>query len=55
MVVDMSETLTDAIRKLARFAYVRDRATEREPRTITLTDDEAVALLARLDEGRTDA
>ena len=55
MVVDMSETLTDAIRKLARFAYVLDRATEREPRTITLTDDEAVALLARLDEGRTDA
>lgn len=35
----------DATRKLDRYAYARDRETEHEPRTLTLTDDEALALL----------
>jgi len=36
----------DAIDKLKRYAFSRDRRIDREPRTITITDDEAVALLA---------
>ena len=44
----MSGDFASAFEKLQRFAAVRDRATDREPRTITLTDDEAFALLVAL-------
>jgi hypothetical protein len=35
-----------AMLKLARYADARDRAIDREPRTITLTDDEARGIIA---------
>jgi hypothetical protein len=41
----------DVVSKLARYALARDRSIEREPRTVTLTDDEALELLALLDPG----
>lgn len=44
--------LTHAILKLKSFAGARDRAIERESRTVTLTDDEALALLEWLEELR---
>lgn len=47
----MSE-LQGAIDKLRAYAYARDRVIDREERTIILTDDEAVALLAALDSQR---
>lgn len=40
----------DALTKLRRYATVRDRQTDREPRTVTLTDDEALALLLEFDD-----
>jgi hypothetical protein len=42
------EALLDVVMRLARYGPVRDRATEREPRTITITDDEAMLLLSVL-------
>ena len=45
----MSE-LTEAIAVLNRFAYARDRRTETEPRTVTITDDQAAALLDALNQ-----
>lgn len=46
----MADThLSDAIDKMQRYGSVRDRAHEREPRYITLTDDEAVAVLKALE------
>lgn len=42
------EFLAEAILKLSRYAYARNRAVDREPRTVTLTDDEAVAVLDAL-------
>jgi len=33
------------IGRLAQYASARDRVTEREPRTITITDDEAIMIL----------
>jgi len=50
--MDTDPDLTHAILKLKSYARARDRATEREPRTVTLTDDEALALLERLEELR---
>jgi len=55
----LSDDLLTAVMKLNRYAYARDRTTDREPRTLTITDDEAVALLFALDVhdkqyGRTD-
>lgn len=40
--------LADAIDKLRRYGPVRDRRYEHEPRTVTVTDDEAVAILGAL-------
>jgi hypothetical protein len=40
--------LADAVGKLSRYAFARDRATERTPRVISISDDEAVALLMAL-------
>ena len=46
----MAETyLSDAIDKLRRYGPMRDRSVEREPRTVTITDDEAVAVLEALE------
>ena len=42
------ETLLDIVMKLARYGMARDRETERIPRTITITDDEALLLLSVL-------
>lgn len=42
------EALLDIVMRLARYGPARDRATEREPRTITITDDEAMLLLSVL-------
>jgi len=47
--MDAMQSATDVIARLAAYGHARDRATEREPRTITITDDEALALLALLD------
>lgn len=41
----MDENLRDALATLERLAPARDRATDRDVRTITLTDDEALAVL----------
>lgn len=35
----------DALARLRRYAFARDRTIDREPRTITLSDDEAAALV----------
>lgn len=40
----------DTIAKLKQYAFVRDRNTEHEVRTITITDDEAAALLEHLEK-----
>jgi hypothetical protein len=40
------DNFASAIEKLERYAFVRDRGAEREPRIISLTDDEALAILA---------
>ena len=45
----MADNLLHAILKLNRYAFARDRDVEREPRTLTLTDDEAEAILFALD------
>ena len=42
------EALLDVVMRLARYGPARDRETEREPRTITITDDEALLLLSVL-------
>lgn len=39
----------EAVARLRRYAYARDRAIDTEPRTIEITDDEAAAILAKLD------
>lgn len=41
--------VADAVVKLRRFARVRDRVLEREPRTVTFTDDECLALVQYID------
>jgi hypothetical protein len=41
--------VASAVDKLQRYAYARDRQADREERTISLTDDEAAALLETLD------
>lgn len=43
----------ELVTRLARYALARDRATEREPRTITITDDEALLLLECIERGET--
>jgi hypothetical protein len=48
------QTARDAVRKLERYAYVRDRITDHDMRTITLTDDEAIAILDHINELRQD-
>jgi hypothetical protein len=42
------EALLDVVMKLARYGMARDRELERIPRTITITDDEAMLLLSVL-------
>jgi hypothetical protein len=39
--------------RLRRLAIARNRETEREVRTITITDDEALALIELIDSERT--
>jgi hypothetical protein len=34
-----------AVEKMERFAWARNRNADREPRTIAITDDEAIAIL----------
>ena len=41
----MNSAVIELIGRLSRYAYARDRETEREPRTITITDDEAILIL----------
>lgn len=36
--------ITEIMDRLARLGYARNRAVDREPRTITITDDEARAI-----------
>lgn len=43
------DDLETAIDKLARFGSARNRTTDREVRYVTLTDDEALAVLERID------
>jgi hypothetical protein len=40
------DDLLALVMRLHRYGVARDRATEREPRTITVTDDEALLLLS---------
>lgn len=42
------DTLLDIVRRFVAYGMARDRETEREPRTITITDDEALLLLSVL-------
>lgn len=44
---DVNDLLA-VVMKLHKYGSARDRATEREPRTITITDDEAMLLLSVL-------
>lgn len=41
--------VANAVAKLRQFAFVRDRVLEREPRTVTFTDDECLALVEYID------
>lgn len=41
--------VADAVLKLRRFAKVRDRVMEPQPRTVTFTDDECLALVEYID------
>lgn len=45
-----ADDLHEALRKLRTYGPVRDRTTDREPREVILTDDEALALLRCLDQ-----
>lgn len=46
--MDNRSDVIELVTRLARMAYARDRDTDREMRTITITDDEAVMLLDEL-------
>jgi hypothetical protein len=46
--MDNRSDLIELVSRLARLAYARDRTTDRDMRTITITDDEAVILLDEL-------
>ena len=46
----MNPELRSAMDKLLRYGLARDRTTDREPRAVTLTDDEAAALVDLFDE-----
>lgn len=46
--------LSEALDKLRRYAAARNRAADKEPRTIVLSDDEALALLDAIESQRTD-
>lgn len=41
----MSKLYEDAIERLRKYAYQRDRMHDHEVRTISITDDEAMSLL----------
>ena len=41
--------MAEAMRKLRRFATARNRDIDRDMRTVSLTDDECLALLAFID------
>lgn len=43
--------LIELVSRLATYGCARDRETEREPRTITITDDEALLLIGYLERG----
>lgn len=45
---NLQSDLETAVAKLYTYGRARDRAVDREVRTFTLTDDEALALLAAL-------
>ena len=40
--------LSSAVDKLTRYGTARDRGIEHEPREVTLTDDEAIAVLTAI-------
>lgn len=42
------DDLGDVVLRLAQYGFARDRATDREVRTITITDDEALLILTAL-------
>lgn len=44
----MTRYLYEAVDKLARYAFARNRAVDHEVRTIEITDDDAVVILAAL-------
>lgn len=41
----MDERMADLVTRLTRYGRARDRMVDHEPRTVTITDDEAVMLL----------
>lgn len=45
---EQMQSLLDVVMRLHRYGNARDRAIDREPRTITITDDEAVLLIVAL-------
>lgn len=46
------DDLLAAIERLERYGRARDRETEREPRQVTISDDEAVAIADALESWR---
>lgn len=46
----MTESLESAMRTLRRYAYARNRNVDHVPREVSITDDEAVAILEALVE-----
>lgn len=46
---ELLQAFADVMARLASYGLARDRTTDREPRTITITDDEAMAILLMFD------
>lgn len=45
----LQANLASAKEKLRRFGGARNRLTDRQPREVVITDDEAIAILMKLD------
>ncbi len=45
---EFANDLVHVLLRLATYGFARDRDTEREPRTMTITDDEAILILDAL-------
>ena len=46
----MNPDLAEVLDRLRRYAYARHRDTDREPRSIVITDDEAALIVEALSE-----